>query len=107
MLIISTANKKINMKNLCKILLDLDSDEGIRIEDYKNDKKMYITRNLLGTYSILIRIKKSTYGKRKEKNKSDGTLGREFLEEIHNYDTVLRVLKCIRQNTHKPNIWLY
>jgi hypothetical protein len=94
------------MKKLFKILLDLDSDEGIRIEDYKNEKKMYITRNLLGTYSILIRTRKNTGNKHKEKNTSDGISG-EFLEKIHNYDTISHVMKFINQNTCKPDIWLY
>ena len=46
------------MDKLYHHLLDLDSDEGIRIENPKSGKKIYINRNLLGIYNILIRTKK-------------------------------------------------
>ena len=46
------------MDKLYHHLLDLDSDEGIRIENHKSGKKIYINRNLLGIYNILVRTKK-------------------------------------------------
>ncbi len=56
--IIIIINKKINMEKLCDLLLELDSDEGIRIDNPISGKKIYINRNLLGIYNILIRTKK-------------------------------------------------
>ncbi len=99
-------NKKIDVDKLYHQLLDLDSDEGIRIENPKRGKKIYINRNLLGIYNILIRTKKDkTDNKDKAKN-IDISYG-DYLEEIHNYDNSSHVLEFLKQNLDKSNIWLY
>ncbi|MDP8906912.1 MAG: hypothetical protein M3M88_05275 [Thermoproteota archaeon] len=96
------------MDKLYDHLLDLDSDEGIRIENPKGEKKIYINRNLLGIYNILIRIKKDkTDNKDKSKNNNNDISYGAYLEEIHNYDNSSHVLKFLKQNIDKPNIWLY
>jgi hypothetical protein len=96
------------MDKLYDQLLNLDSDEGIRIEYPQSEKKIYINRNLLGIYNILIRTKKDkadTKDKTKNNNKdiSDG----DYLEEIHNYDNSSHVLEFLKQNIGKPSIWVY
>ncbi len=104
--IIIILNKKIDVDKLYDQLLDLDSDEGIRIENPKSEKKIYINRNLLGIYNILIRTKKDktdNKDKAKDNDISDG----DYLEEIHNYDNSSHVLEFLKQNVDKPCIWLY
>ena len=91
-----TFNKKIHLENLSDILLGLDSDEGIRIENYEDGTKIFINRNLLGTYSILIRSKKKS-------DKDD----KQYEEQILNYNEVALVLECIKEKADKFNIWLY
>jgi hypothetical protein len=41
-------------KILLQLLTFLDSDEGIRIESKSTSKKMFINKNLLGNYVILL-----------------------------------------------------
>jgi hypothetical protein len=91
-----TFNKKIHTENLLDILLGLDSDEGIRIENYEDGTKIFINRNLLGTYSILIRSKKKS-------DKDD----KQYEEQILNYNEVALVLECIKEKADKFIIWLY
>jgi len=83
------------------ILLGLDSDEGIRIENDEDGRKIFINKNLLGTYSILIRTKKKSDKKDNEKH------DKEYVEQILNYNEVGLVLECIKEEAHKFNIWLY
>jgi hypothetical protein len=86
---------------LPNILLGLDSDEGIRIENYEDGRKIFINRNLLGAYSILIRTKKKSDKSDNEKH------DKEYVERILNYNEVPRVLECIKEEADKFNIWLY
>ena len=96
-----TFNKKINLENLPEILLGLDSDEGIRIENNEDGRKIFINKNLLGTYSILIRTKKKLDKKDNEKH------DKEYIEQILNYNEVALVLEYIKEEADKFNIWLY
>lgn len=98
--------KKIDVDKLYDQLLDLDSDEGIRIENPKSEKKIYINRNLLGIYNILIRTKKDKIDN-KDKTKNNDISDGDYLEEIHNYDNSSHVLEFLKQNVDKPCIWLY
>jgi len=96
------------MDKLYDQLLDLDSDEGIRIEYPQSEKKIYINRNLLGIYNILIRTKKDkTDNKDKTKNNNKDTSDGDYMEEIHNYDNSSHVLEFLKQNIDKPSIWVY
>ncbi len=96
------------MDKLFGHLLDLDSDEGIRIENPKSGKKIYINRNLLGIYNILVRTKKDkTDDKDKAKDNNNDISYVDYLEEIHNYDNSSHVLEFIKQNIDKPSFWLY
>ena len=81
--------------------MSLDSDEGIRIGNHKDGKKIFINRNLLGAYSILIRTKKKSDKKDNEKS------NKEHVEQILNYNEVALVLECIKEEADKFNIWLY
>ena len=96
------------MGKICHLLLELDSDEGIRIESPKREKKLYINRNLLGIYNILIRTKKEKkeHKGKSENNNSNNSNG-EYLEEIHSYDNASDVLEFLKQNIDKPGIWIY
>jgi hypothetical protein len=96
------------MEKLCDLLLELDSDEGIRIDNPISGKKIYINRNLLGIYNILIRTKKEKKDNkgRAENNNRNITQG-VYLEEIQSYDNASQVLKFLIQNIDKPRIWLY
>lgn len=76
--------------------MGLDSDEGIRIENYEDGRKIFINRNLLGTYNILIRSKK----------KSDQD-DKEYEEQILNYNESALVFEFIKEKADKNNIWLY
>lgn len=96
------------MDKLYDHLLDLDSDEGIRIENPKSGKKIYINRNLLGIYNILVRTKKDkTDDKDKVKDNNNDISDGDYVEEIHNYDNSSHVLEFIKQNIDKPSFWLY
>ena len=81
--------------------MGLDSDEGIRIENNEDGRKIFINKNLLGIYSILIRTKKKSDKKDNEKH------DKEYVEQILNYNEVALVLECIKEEAEKFNIWLY
>lgn len=85
----------------------LDSDEGIRIENSNNMKKIFINRNLFGTYSILIRsfrkIDQTTQERRIDKNIKN----EEYTEAIFNYNEINHVLKFIEDNMDKFDVWAY
>ena len=96
------------MDRLYDHLLDLDSDEGIRMESPKSEKKIYINRNLLGIYNILVRTKNDkTRNKDKAKDNNNDISDGDYFEEIHNYDNSSHVLEFLKQNIDKPSIWLY
>jgi hypothetical protein len=96
------------MDKLYDHLLDLDSDEGIRIENPTSGKKIYINRNLLGIYNILVRTKKDkTDDKDKVKDNNNDISDGDYVEEIHNYDNSSHVLEFLKQNIDKPSFWLY
>ncbi len=96
------------MDKLYDHLLDLDSDEGIRIENPKNEIKIYINRNLLGIYNILVRTKKDkTNTKDKSKDNNNDISKGDYLEEIHNYDNSSHVFEFLKQNIDNSSIWLY
>jgi hypothetical protein len=81
--------------------LGLDSDEGMRIEYYEDGRKIFINRNLLGTYSILIRTKRKSDKKDNEKH------DKEDVEQILNYNKAALVLERIKEEPDKFDIWLY
>ena len=81
--------------------MGLDSDEGMRIEYYEDGRKIFINRNLLGTYSILIRTKRKSDKKDNEKH------DKEYVEQILNYNKVALVLERIKEEPDKFDIWLY
>ena len=96
------------MDKLYGHLLDLDSDEGIRIENTKSGKRIYINRNLLGIYNILVRTKKDKKNDRdKAKDNNSDMSDGDYVEEIHNYDNSSHVLEFIKQSIDKPSLWLY
>lgn len=84
--------KKIDSKELYKILTTLDSDEGIRIEDQNRIKKIFINRNLLGTYIVLVRINELKCKK---------------IEKISEFNKIHDVLEFIKENTDEFNVWIY
>lgn len=84
--------KKIDSKELYKILTTLDSDEGIRIEDQNRIKKIFINRNLLGTYIVLVRINELKCKK---------------IEKISEFNKIDDVLEFIKENTDEFNVWIY
>lgn len=73
------------------MLLNLDSDEGIRIEDPNGIKKIFINRNLLGTYIILVRVKEFD----------------DDREKIYCFNEIETVLQFIKENVDEYNIWIY
>ena len=96
------------MDKLYDYLSDLDSDEGIRLESPKGEKKIYINRNLLGIYNVLVRTKKDkTDDKDKVKDNNNDISDGDYVEEIHNYDNSSHVLEFLKQNIDKPSFWLY
>ncbi len=107
MLNIASPNEKNIMEKLYNLLLDLDSDEGIRIENSKGEEKIYINRNILGVYNILIRTKKKPSNKGKEKSYNSTISAECYLEEIISYDNALLVVEFLKHNMDKPTIWLY
>jgi hypothetical protein len=84
----------------------LDSDEGIRIENYKNNKKIFINRNLLGTYNILLRTFKEMDSD-KEKITDKNTKYKEYTVEIFNYNEINLVLNFIKEKVDKFDVWTY
>jgi hypothetical protein len=95
------------MDDLINTLLVLDSDEGIRIENDKDKKKIFINRNLLGTYSILLRTYKETDSTNKEKMKDKNANYKEYAEEIFNCNDINLVLKFIKEKIDKFDVWIY
>ncbi|MGN6624161.1 MAG: hypothetical protein ACTHKK_08475 [Candidatus Nitrosocosmicus sp.] len=69
----------------------MDSDEGIRIEDPNGIKKIFINRNLLGTYIILVRVKEFDNDR----------------EKIFCFNEIETVLQFIKKNLDEYNIWIY
>lgn len=106
-MLLTTFNKKINPEELYKNLLVLDSDEGIRIENSKSGDKIFINRNLLGTYCILVRIKKNINVKNKEKSVNEEINDREYIEQFFNYNEITLVLDFIKNNIKKFDVWAY
>lgn len=71
-------------------------------------KKIYINRNLLGIYNILVRTKKhKTDNKDKVKDNNNDISNGDYWEEIHIYNNSLHVLEFLKQNIDKPSFWLY
>jgi hypothetical protein len=87
--------------------LGLDSDEGIRIENCEDGRKIFINRNLLGTYNILIRTKKKSVNQDKGKGKDNKKNDKGCFEQILNYNEAALVLEFIKEKVDKVNIWLY
>lgn len=83
--------KKIDSKELYKTLTTLDSDEGIRIENQNRIKKIFINRNLLGTYIVLVRINELKCKK----------------EKISEFNKIEDVLEFIKENIDEFNVWIY
>lgn len=106
-MLLTTFNKHINPEELYKNLLVLDSDEGIRIENRKNGDKIYINRNLLGTYCILVRIKKNIDDENKEKIVDEEINNREYTEQFFNHNEIDLVLDFIKNNFKKFDVWAY
>ena len=78
--------------------MDLDLDEGIRLENAEKTKKIFINRNLLGIYVILIRtLKFNLQSKEDEYDK----------EEIYNLNDAISVLKLIKKNFDTYDVWIY
>ena len=87
--------------------MGLDSDEGIRIENCEDGRKIFINRNLLGTYNILIRTKKKPVNQDNGKGKDYENNDKGCFEQIFNYNEVALVLEFIKEKVDKFNIWLY
>ncbi len=107
--LLPTFNKKIITEELYENLLVLDSDEGIRIENSKSGEKIFINRNLLGTYCILIRIKKNVDNQNKENKKivDEKINDIEYTEQFFNHNEIAPVLDLIKKNIKKIDIWTY
>ena len=95
-------NKKIKPKELYENLLVLDSDEGLRIENSKNGEKIFINRNLFGTYCILVRIEKNI-----EKSMDEEIIDREYTEQFFNYNEITLVLDFIKKQIKEFDVWTY
>lgn len=106
-MLLTIFNKKINPEELYENLLVLDSDEGIRIENSKSGDRIFINRNLLGTYCILVRIKKNIDIKNKEKSVDKEINDREYTEQFFNYNEITLVLDFIKNNIKKFDVWTY
>ncbi len=106
-MLLTTFNKKINPEELYENLLVLDSDEGIRIENSKSGDKIFINRNLLGTYCILVRINKNIDVKNKEKSADEEINDREYTDQFFNYNEIALVLDFIKNNIKKFDVWTY
>jgi hypothetical protein len=85
----------------------LDSDEGIRIENLTDGKKIFITRNLLGTYNILVSKNKKLDYKYISRSENVKTEEKIETEEFFNYDEIDLVLDFIKKNTDNIDIWTY
>lgn len=76
-----------------KTLTNLDTDEGIRIENSIGLKKIFVNRNLLGTYIVLIRNTEINGGKN--------------TEEILEFIKIENVLEFINKNMNVFEVWTY
>ncbi|MBA3751086.1 MAG: hypothetical protein H0X03_09405 [Nitrosopumilus sp.] len=90
------------------MLVDLDSDEGVRIENSKSGGKIFINRNLIGAYSILVRIEEKVENQDKGKKMIlCGIRNKKYCEQIYYFNDVSLVLELIKTNMDKFDIWLY
>ena len=76
----------------------MDLDEGVRVENSGKTKKIFINRNLLGLYVILVRTLKSDLQEKKEA---------VYDEIIYNFTDVESILKIIKQNLDNYDVWIY
>ena len=95
---IISIDKKVDTSKLYDYLLNLDLDEGIRVENPRKTKKIFINRNLLGIYVILVRTCKSNLNEKGEVI---------YKEVIYNLNEVESVLKIIKQNLNNYDVWVY
>jgi hypothetical protein len=95
---IISIDKKVDTSKLYDYLLNLDLDEGIRVENPRKTKKIFINRNLLGIYVILVRTCKSNLHEKGEVI---------YKEIIYNLNEVESVLKIINQNLNNYDVWIY
>ena len=96
--LVISIDKKIDANKLYDYIMDLDLDEGIRLENAEKTKKIFINRNLLGIYVILIRtLKFNLQSKEDEYDK----------EEIYNLNDAISVLKLIKKNFDTYDVWIY
>ncbi len=91
--------KRIKKSELEKILLNLDTDEGIRIESKDMHKKIFINKNLLGVFIVLIK-----------KDKTDNN--KDYASQIQkctffHYTNIHDLMDYINNNISNYNIWLY
>lgn len=96
------ANKRIKKTELDQALVKLDSDEGIRIEVPKMDKKIFINKNLFGVYIILTRQPGSKIVD-KQKNERDKIERERFFYFYQSAD----VLKFLKKELIECKIFLY
>src|ERR687886_663242 len=87
--LVISIDKKIDANKLYDHIIDLDLDEGIRLENAEKTKKIFINRNLLGIYIILIRTLKFNWQRKEEEYDK---------EDIYNLNDAISVLKLIKQN---------
>jgi hypothetical protein len=96
--LIISIDKKIDVNKLYDHIIDLDLDEGIRLENAEKTKKIFINRNLLGIYIILIRTLKFNWQRKEEEYDK---------EDIYNLNDAISVLKLINLNLDTYDVWIY
>ena len=96
--LVISIDKKIDANKLYDHIIDLDLDEGIRLENAEKTKKIFINRNLLGIYIILIRTLKFNWQRKEEEYDK---------EDIYNLNDAISVLKLIKQNLDTYDVWIY
>jgi hypothetical protein len=95
---IISIDKKVDASKLYDYLLKLDLDEGIRVENPGKSKKIFINRNLLGIYVILIRTLQSSLNEKGETKHEEAIC---YLNDVES------VLEIIKQNLVKYDVWIY
>ena len=96
--LVISIDKKIDANKLYDHIIDLDLDEGIRLENAEKTKKIFINRNLLGIYIILIRTLKFNWQRKEEEYDK---------EDIYNLNDAASVLKLIKKNLDTYDVWIY
>ncbi|MDQ4074474.1 MAG: hypothetical protein M3162_09265 [Thermoproteota archaeon] len=91
--------KRISISELEKILSGLDMDEGVRIESRNMHKKIFINKNLLGVFTVLI--------KKNDRDNNKGQTSQKQKYAFFHYTNIHDLMDYINNNVSNYNIWLY